>query len=219
MLGPHSARPAAVIVRRLLINRPPACPSGAAGFHGYRRRRECDPGAAPGRADWGRRLKPCSRVLLPTCLVSCVPRGSGLSSPVRPALWARLRWSYSWRGPDQQKSHWGGGTVPSGGLACSRGEECEAFGCREGTADRGGVSSPLVGRIQKGAGGTLGIWRLGIVSFQSRECWRWGQGWRGGGTGQDDGVQPQSPCRIPCGPAGRLVRLSPLSFLAVIVKQ
>lgn len=88
-------RAAAVIVPRLLINRPPACPRRAARFHGYRRR-ESDPralGEGPEQLHResvsGGRLKPCTRVLLRAFLVSCVPGGYGLSSPVRPALWAR----------------------------------------------------------------------------------------------------------------------------------
>lgn len=90
---PNEHRTAAVIVPRLLINRQPACPRRAARFHGYRRRRESDPralGEGPEQLHResvsGWRLKPCTRVLLRAFLVSCVPGGYGLSSPVRPAL-------------------------------------------------------------------------------------------------------------------------------------
>lgn len=98
-LNEHGA--AAVIVPRLLINRPPACPRGTARVHGYRLHRECDPGALGegperlhGESVSSRRLKPCPRVLLAALLraflASCVPGGYRLSSPVRPALWARV---------------------------------------------------------------------------------------------------------------------------------
>ena len=65
-------------------------------------------------------------------------------------------------------------------------------------ADSGGVSSLQVGKIQKGAGGAVGIWRLGVLRGESRGCWEMRV--KNGGarvTGQDDGAQPQKSLQNP----------------------
>lgn len=69
-----------------------------------------------------------------------------------------------------------------------------------GSADRGGVSSPPAGKIQKGAGGTLGIWQLEILSIRNRGCWEMGARVEGpGAQGKMAGYSLKSPCRIPRG--------------------
>ena len=70
-----------------------------------------------------------------------------------------------------------------------------ALAIGRGCAGRGRVSSPPVGKIQKGAGGTLGIWQLGILSIRNRGCWEMGARVEGRGAGH----RLKSPCRIPCG--------------------
>lgn len=75
-----------------------------------------------------------------------------------------------------------------------------ALAIGRGCAGRGRVSSPPVGKIQKGAGGTLGIWQLGILSIRNRGCWEMGARVEGrGAQGKMAGHRLKSPCRIPCG--------------------
>lgn len=112
-----------------------------------------------------------------------------------------LRCSYSTRGPDQQKSNWGWGDHHFWGSGVFQGRGAgRALAIGRGCADRGGVSSPPVGKIQKGAGGTLGIWQLGILSIRNRGCWEMGARVEGrGAQGKMAGHRLKSPCRIPCG--------------------